>query len=293
MITGAYPPTGAADAVRQPSAWRDRGTLVAGAALIAVAAAAWAGVVGQAAGMASMGGMPDAAAMPSGMGDMADVGTTGTSSLAGALPFLASWGVMMAAMMLPSATPMILLYRTVSRSMSGAGQQVTPTALFAAVYLVAWVLVGIPVYAATVGVQLAAQSSATVSMLLPYAVAAVLLAAGAYQFTAIKRVCLRNCRSPLSFLMARWKRGYLGTLRVAVEHAAYCVGCCWGLMVVLVAAGAMGLPWVLLIAAAVFVEKLLPRGELTARAVGVALVALGVAVAFRPDLTMLLRGAAA
>ena len=90
--------------------------------------------------------------------------------------------------------------------------------------------------------------------------------------------------------MSRWRRGYGGTLRVAVEHAAYCVGCCWGLMAVLVAAGAMGLAWVLLIAVVVFVEKLLPRGEWTARALGAALIALGIAVAVQPNLAILLRG---
>ena len=84
--------------------------------------------------------------------------------------------------------------------------------------------------------------------------------------------------------------GYGSTFRLGLSHAAYCVGCCWGLMVILVAAGAMSLPWVLGIAAVVFAEKLLPRGEWTARLVGVALLGLGVAVAVRPELAIALRG---
>jgi predicted metal-binding membrane protein len=118
---------------------------------------------------------------------------------------------------------------------------------------------------------------------------AVLVAAGVYQFTPLKRACLRVCRNPLSFLLTRSRAGYRGTLGLALEHAAYCVGCCWGLMVVLVAAGAMALHWVLLIAAVVFVEKLLPRGEWTAAIVGSGLLLLGLAVVVHPDLAMVLR----
>jgi predicted metal-binding membrane protein len=124
----------------------------------------------------------------------------------------------------------------------------------------------------------------------PYAVAAVLASAGAYQFTRAKRACLRRCRSPLSFLAARWRPGVAGALRVGMEHAGYCLGCCSMLMIVLVAAGAMGLPWVLLIAAAVFVEKIPSWGEQAARILGVALVALGVVIATQPNLLVRLRG---
>ena len=90
--------------------------------------------------------------------------------------------------------------------------------------------------------------------------------------------------------MTRWRSGYGGTLRLGLAHAWYCVGCCWGLMAVLVAAGAMGLRWVLLIAVAVFAEKLLPRGQRIAWAVGAALIVLGLAVVARPDLATALRG---
>jgi hypothetical protein len=118
----------------------------------------------------------------------------------------------------------------------------------------------------------------------PYGVAFVLLAAGAYQFTALKLRCLRSCQSPLHFLMVHWKAGRWGALRMGLEHGAYCSACCWGLMAVLVAAGAMGLRWVLLVALVVAAEKLLPRGEWAAWITGALLLALGAAVVINPEL---------
>jgi predicted metal-binding membrane protein len=144
---------------------------------------------------------------------------------------------------------------------------------------------GVPIYLASVLIS----SQSGLNDVLPYALAIVLILAGTYQLTPLKRACLRVCRNPLSFLMARSRTGYRASLALALEHAAYCLGCCWGLMLVLVAAGAMALNWVLLIAAVVFIEKVFPRGEWTAAAAGGALVVLGVAVAVRPDLAMVLR----
>ena len=246
---------------------RDRGTWLAGGLLIAVAALAWAAVVLQAMGMKDA-PTPDAAA------------------------FLVAWGVMMTAMMLPSATPMIALYGGVRRNATQTHQKGIPTALFALVYLAVWLAFGVPVYAVSVAVDAAANSTPAVAGLLPYALALILLIAGAYQFSSLKWRCLRVCQSPLGFLMGHWRSGYLGTLKMALKHAAYCVGCCWALMVILVAVGAMALNWVLLIAALVFVEKVLPHGEWTARIVGGALVLLGLLVAVQPNLATLLRGSA-
>ena len=211
-----------------------------------------------------------------------------SSGVAEALVFLGAWGVMMAAMMLPSATPMIALYGALRRDAAGNGPAGISTALFALVYLALWVAFGIPVYLASIAVGARTDLAAA----LPYALAVVLVAAGIYQFTPLKRACLRVCRNPLSFLWARSRAGYGATLTLALEHAAYCIGCCWGLMVVLVAAGAMALNWVLLIAVVVFLEKLLPHGELAAWGAGGALVVLGVAVAAHPDLAMVLHPSA-
>jgi predicted metal-binding membrane protein len=111
------------------------------------------------------------------------------------------------------------------------------------------------------------------------AVAAVLLLAGVYQLTPLKSACLKRCRSPLDFLVTHWRNGRLGALRLGAEHGAYCVGCCWALMVVLVVAGAMGLVWVIAIGLAVAAEKLLPAGQWLGRVGGIALVVAGIAVA--------------
>jgi predicted metal-binding membrane protein len=239
----------------------NRAAFVSGGTLVALAAVAWAALLLQAQTPVAASGSLEAAS------------------------FLAAWGIMMAAMMLPSATPMISLYSVLHRNSSANAPPGIPTALFALVYLLVWLAFGVPVYITSAIVD----SRAELGDVLPYALAVVLVGAGVYQLTPLKRACLRVCRSPLGFLLARTRSGYTGTFRLALEHAAYCVGCCWALMVVLVAAGAMSLQWVLLVAAVVFIEKLLPGGEWTARVVGVGLVLLGLAVAVNPDLAMVLR----
>ena len=246
------------------------GTLGLGAALLAVAAPAWYLVLRDGSSMSMTG--PGA-----------------SPSVAEGAAFTIQWGVMMTAMMLPSAAPTIMLYRTVSRRLSATGDRTIPVALFAAVYLLLWLLLGVPVYGAYVVVASLAARWRSFDAAMPYAVAAVLVAAGLYQLTDAKRVCLRHCESPLGFLMRRWRSGYAATLRLAIGHAGYCIGCCWALMVILVAAGAMSISWVLAIAIVVFAEKVLPHGWRTARLVGVGLIALGFAVALRPGLAGIMR----
>lgn len=203
--------------------------------------------------------------------------------------FTTQWGVMMAAMMLPSAAPMILLYRGASRRGEGNGERVIPAEAFVLTYIVAWLLTGIPVYAASVAVEQLVARSVSFAATVPYVIAGSLVAAGAYQLSAAKHACLRQCESPMNFLMRRWRSGYAATLRLAAAHAAYCIGCCWALMVILVVAGAMSLPWVLAIALIVFAEKVLPAGGRTARFVGFLLILIGIAVAIRPELAGALR----
>ena len=253
--------------------WRDPSTYVTGIALLGIAGLAWVGVVLHTTGM-----------------DGGTIGAHASLSLSGAAVFIAAWGVMMAAMMLPSATPMIVMYRKIRSGLSQDDRHVVPTTLFAAVYLAIWVSLGLIAFVGGVALSALADANPAVSAWFPYAVAVILVATGAYQFTSLKQSCLRYCRTPMSFLMARWRSSYAGTLKLAAAHAAYCVGCCAGLMVVLVAAGAMSLSWVLLIAAIVFLEKILPRGDLIARIVGAAFVVLGLAVAIDPDLAAVLRG---
>jgi predicted metal-binding membrane protein len=112
--------------------------------------------------------------------------------------------------------------------------------------------------------------------------AAVLVAGGIYQWLPIKEVCLRKCRNPLQFFIARWHSGLGGAFRMGAESGAYCVGCCWVLMLLLFVAGVMNLLWVALIAGFVLVEKLVPAGRLTSRLAGVALTLSGVALLIKP-----------
>jgi predicted metal-binding membrane protein len=205
-------------------------------------------------------------------------------TVADGLAFVASWGIMMAAMMLPSALPMIILYGATLRAGDATAPRGVPVAVFTLLYLSVWTASGVPVYLAHTGLM--ALSPRTFA----YGVAAIFFAAGIFQLSPLKQTCLRACRSPLGFLLGHWRAGLRGSLVLGWSHAMFCLGCCWVLMVVLVAAGAMGLAWVLLITAVVAAEKLLPGGEWMARATGFAFLLLGVAVALRPDLVTALRG---
>ncbi len=216
--------------------------------------------------------------------DMAGMDMVMTPGLADGLGYVLAWGVMMAAMMLPSALPMIGLYAATQRR--AAAPAALPVTLFTLVYLVVWAATGAPIYLANVGWSRLAPGPRA------YALAAVLVVAGVFQVTPLKQACLRRCRSPIGFLLGHWRAGWRGGLMLGWTHAVSCLGCCWALMVVLVAAGAMGLAWVLLIAVVVAAEKVLPWGEWVARVTGVALIVLGVAVAARPGLGLVLRGSA-
>ena len=190
--------------------------------------------------------------------------------------FLVAWIVMMAAMMIPSSAPMFLLYRL---SASDAPHGELRTLAFGAGYLLVWAVVGVIVLVAQRVLEAVVSPE-----LRPFGVAAVLLAAGAYQFTPLKATCLRACQTPADFLVRHWRTGTLGALRLGLDHGLYCLGCCWALMAVLVAAGGMGLAWVALIALIVLVEKLVPRAVWFSRAVGVAFVLGAVLVVLRPEL---------
>ena len=168
----------------------------------------------------------------------------------GAAPFLGGWTLMMAAMMVPSSAPLVLVHPKAGRTLLVTG------------YLAAWALIGLPVLALARVVDLMDVPGA--------AVAGVLATAGVYQLTPLKNACLRQCRSPLDFLAQRFGRS---PFQLGVEHGAYCVGCCWALMAVLVVAGAMALAWAAAIALAVFVEKVVPHGDIAGRLGGAALLA--------------------
>jgi predicted metal-binding membrane protein len=182
-------------------------------------------------------------------GDMAGMEMVMAPALRDAVAYVVAWGIMMAAMMLPSALPMIGLYAATQRDASRRVARAAAVTVFSSTYLGLWTLTGVPVYFASLGIM------AVTPRTLAYLVAGVLVAAGIFQLTPLKQQCLRHCRSPLAFLLGHWRAGWRGALAMGSAHAVYCLGCCWALMVALVVAGAMGLPWVLLIACAVAAEK--------------------------------------
>jgi predicted metal-binding membrane protein len=212
------------------------------------------------------------------MGGMAMAGMPAVGwSLAGAMTFVMLWTVMMAAMMLPATAPMILVFDSVQ---ARAGEAAVPTWIFIAGYLLVWVLAGIVVYAAVqIGSDIAKElTSADRARWAPVALGITLVAAGLYQFTRVKHICLTRCRSPFAFVTFCWRDGRLGALRMGLTHGAYCLGCCWALFAVLVAAGVMSIAWMLLLTVLVFAEKVLPYGQRAASAIGLALIVLGLGV---------------
>jgi predicted metal-binding membrane protein len=215
-----------------------------------------------------------------GMGGMAMAGTSAAGwSLGGAAVFVAVWTVMMAAMMLPAAAPMILIFAAAQARRER--EAAVPTWIFTAGYLLVWLAAGLLVYfLVQIGSDLATRlTSADRASWAPLALGATLVLAGLYQFTPIKRVCLTHCRSPFAFVAQYWRDGRAGALQMGLRHGGYCLGCCWALFAVMVAAGVMSLAWMLLLALVVFVEKVLPQGRRAAPMIGVALVVLGLMVA--------------
>ena len=187
--------------------------------------------------------------------------------------FLGIWVTMMAAMMLPSASPTVVMFaRTRGDRQTWA---------FVLGYLVAWTVYGLAAYAVYRAIRAAAPSFLAWDQHGPWVAGGALAAAGLYQLTPLKTACLRHCRSPLHFLL-RGRPGELGALWMGIEHGGVCVGCCVGLMVALFALGVMSLVWMAVVAAAILVEKALPGGETFARVLAVVLVALGIWVAASP-----------
>jgi predicted metal-binding membrane protein len=194
--------------------------------------------------------------------------------------FLGIWVTMMPAMMLPSVSPMVLVFARVSKERSRRGQAVfVPTWVFVAGYLAAWTVYGLLAYGAFRVVDAVAGGVLAWDRAGPYVAGGAIVVAGLYQLTPVKDVCLRHCRTPLHFVLHDWHEGRVGALRMGFTHGLYCVGCCWGLMIVLFSLGVMSLVWMGVIAGVIFAEKVLPFGERLTRVLAVGFVALGIWIA--------------
>ena len=198
------------------------------------------------------------------------------TQLGGAAPvdrivFLGLVGVMMGAMMLPAALPMLNAYRGLSTLDSSPREGSVRTVLFSTSYLVLWL-------AFTGAALVLLVALGVMGMLSGFAIfvpAIVLVGAGVYQFTTWKTYCLSQCRSPVGFVMTNWKSGRTGALRMGFEHGLFCLGCCWVLMLVVFVTGAMSLLWMVGFSGLVLVEKVWSRGEFFAKLLGATSVIAG------------------
>jgi predicted metal-binding membrane protein len=189
----------------------------------------------------------------------------------------AMWWIMMVAMMLPSSAPTILLYERAAGH--GVNRSKAATESFLAGYLVAWGLFSLAATSLQFALEWAGVvSPAQMALHSRGLAAAVLVAAGVYQLSPLKNVCLRHCRSPARFLARHYRSGSAGALRMGVIHGAYCVGCCWLLMALLFVAGIMNLAWIALLTLVVALEKLLPGGRRVTTAAGIVCLAGGGAI---------------
>ena len=199
--------------------------------------------------------------------------------IGGAAPFVlafAMWAVMMTGMMLPSAAPAILLYAALVRKNAERGTVLPATWVFTSGYVAAWGAFSAAAALAQSALEHAMLMTPAMSLASKGLSAAVLVAAGVYQWLPVKDICLRKCRNPLELFTVRWRPGARGAFRMGLEHGLYCVGCCWMLMLILFAAGVMNLLWVAIIAGFIFVEKLLPGARYSSALAGVALVGAAV-----------------
>jgi predicted metal-binding membrane protein len=249
---------------------RDRA--IVGAALLAIALVAWLYLVHLSATMPGMdmADMPGMAMPRAHAWDPLDVG----------LLFI-MWAVMMIAMMVPAAAPMVLTFAMVQRQRQEQDRATVPTVVFLLGYALVWTAYAAVAALAQWRLHEADLLSATMASTSTRLGGALLLIAGVFQWTPLKQACLAKCRSPLSFVMTEWREGRAGAFVMGVRHGAYCVACCWALMALLFVAGVMNLLWIAGLAILVLVERVLPGGPAVSRIVGVLFLLTGVVVLVR------------
>jgi predicted metal-binding membrane protein len=234
--------------------------------LLALATAAWALLVWQGTGV-----------------DMDMAMDTPTMGLRAPL-FLAIWVTMMVAMMFPTAAPMILTFHKVQAGKRQRGEAFVSTWIFVAAYLLVWALSGFAAYVGALGIEMFAAHAALSPATAARIGGIVLVAAGLYQFTPLKDLCLAKCRTPLTFIMTSWRDGAAGALRMGLLHGAYCLGCCWLLFVILFPLGIMNIAAMVVITLVIFAEKTLPSGRAVAHVAAALLIAYGLVVVAEPQL---------
>lgn len=245
---------------------RDRYVVLAG--LLAITILAWAYLVYLGQGMGDMGAM-------AGMATSGGRAGVGWAPVDIALTFV-MWVVMMVAMMVPSAAPMVLAFTGINRRRRQQGNPFVPTSVFLSGYLAVWVGFSVVATLAQLCLSLSFLLSPMMASANPVFGAILLLAAGAFQLSPLKGACLRHCRTPMSFITNDWREGRRGALLMGLHHGGYCLGCCWALMGLLFLLGVMNLVWIAALAGFVLVEKVVPRGAWVGRLAGLALVVWGI-----------------
>jgi predicted metal-binding membrane protein len=194
------------------------------------------------------------------------------------------WVAMMVAMMFPSVYPMVLLFARVSQGQSAqAGSPQVSIWVFVAGYLVIWTVVGGIMYALYLILRWFGGQIPWFSDWTTVGIAIVLMGAGLYQFSAWKGICLTHCRSPLSFILHKWRQGLGGAFLMGADHGAYCVGCCWALMLVMFVMGLMSLVWMGGLTVVIFVEKVTRYGPTLSKVIGGIFILLGISILLEPS----------
>lgn len=186
------------------------------------------------------------------------------------------WWVMMIAMMIPSAAPMILLFAGINRKQREKDAPFIPTSIFALGYLIIWGVFSLLAVALQWGLEQVGLMSATMAITNRLFGGLVLVAAGVYQLNPLKQACLHHCRTPIQFISQHWRKGANGAMRMGIEHGVFCLGCCWGLMILLFVGGVMNLYWIIGIAVIVLLEKTIPAGHRLGSLGGISLIGWGV-----------------
>ena len=189
-----------------------------------------------------------------------------------------AWLLMITAMMLPTALPLVTLFRRIT---AGRPDEPALVARLLAGYALAWFGFGVIAHALDAAIGLAAARSGWLALHGSYVAAGVLVGAGLFQFSALKYRCLEQCRTPFSFVTSRWggRAPARDALRIGLDHGVFCVGCCWALMLVMFVVGIGSIGWMLALAAVMAAEKNLPWGRQLRTPVGVGLIAWGVVLA--------------
>jgi predicted metal-binding membrane protein len=250
----------------QAVAQRDR--LVVGLALASITGAAWFYLAHEAAGFAATGVCQCAAVMIGGP----DLAPWSPQTL---LPLSLMWIEMMVAMMLPAVTPLVLLFSKAVRNRAERGQPYVSTAFFLGGYFAVWTMFSLVAALAQWVLHGAALLSPQMTANSGIVGGVMFMAAGAFQFTPLKKACLNHCRSPLTFLMTDWREGRTGAFLMGWKHGLFCTACCWLLMLLLFAVGVMNLLWISLLAIFALSERIAPRAWHLSQISGLILLGFG------------------